>query len=344
MGNATVEHNNKNRTDREIDVDSRWEILEELRHFLEWQKLCGTDVWLVEDEDAWKPEKFKASNITEISEISGISGISGISDTASSSSHHFSQTSQDRRKQKSSSNQHEQSRYLPPQVIKEKSIEETAKVHTKPDEDLSGKWGLMLEKRPPKIDPTILDEQNGIKNIKNHQQKYCKAKNPCVLGGGRPRNPVLILEGHPEGLSTKGRETLSIIRSKVLNLQQNQIYWLPYPMNVGNNVGNIEKTKDKGCGLCANLFSATLECISPKVVLVMGTDLKHRVPMSPAENSSDLELVLGSEIQLITSKGSIPGIWTFHPNDLADAPFDIKQASMRHLSLFSRLMRQKNIS
>ena len=150
------------------------------------------------------------------------------------------------------------------------------------------------------------------------------------MGGGRPRNPVLILEGHEKGLSNQGKETLSIIRSKVLKLGQNQIYWLPYPINAG-------------CGLCGNLFSATLECLNPKVVLIMGVELQHRIPMLVSEKSRTQQLELGAEIQLVTNKWTIPGVWTFHPNDLANAPQEIKQASMRHFTHFARLMRQKGI-
>jgi hypothetical protein len=279
-------------------VDNRWDCLEDVRHFLEWQKMCGTDVWMVENDQAWNPARF------------------------------VSQLPKAQFKKPESSTPQKQAKEMEP--LRRKVVEETARIEEKPVESLGGGWGKVIKDRTPKIDFTILDEQSGIKRIQAHQRKYCEEQKPCALGGGRPKNPVLILEGHPDGLSDQGKKVLSIIRADVLKLAQNQIYWLPYPMKVG-------------CGLCSNLFAAALECISPKVVLVMGEGLRHRLPMSASERSLSPNIEIGAEIQLVTNKWTIPGIWTQHPNDLAIASIEKKQEGMKHFSQFARLMRQKGV-
>lgn len=273
-------------------MDNRWDCLEDVRQFLEWQKLCGTDVWMVENDQAWNPKKF----VSKLPKAQ------------------FNKISERAVPQK-------QAHTIEP--LRRKVVKETARFEEKPTEALSGKWGKVIKKRAPKIDFTILNEQTGIKRIQAHQRTYCEERKPCSLGGGRPKNPVLILEGHPDGLSDQGKKVLSIIREEVLKLGQNQIYWLPYPMK-------------PGCGLCSNLFAATLECISPKVVLVMGEGLKHRIPMSASERSVSPNIELGGEIQLVTNKWTIPGIWTYHPNDLANAPVEQKKEGMKHFELFVR--------
>jgi hypothetical protein len=276
-----------------MTLTEREELLIGLRSFLEWQKECGTSVWPVDDWSRWE----------------------GL----------LANVKRQRSNKKTSLTNEKSSR----QSLKQtKEIQKPKPSKLKPTENLGGQWGKLLDATPPSVDLTSLsNDENGLKKIKLHQKKHCSVEKPCSLGAGAPQNPVLLLEGHPQGLTEPAREMLGKIIEKVLCVSRSKLYWLPYPMK-------------EGCGLCSNLFLATSECISPKVVLLMGRHLEGKVRMSSYKKGA---VQLGNRINLRTSKGDVPGVWTHHPTDLLENQND-KVECFGHLRDFVELMRRSGIT
>ena len=117
----------------------------------------------------------------------------------------------------------------------------------------------------------------------------------------------------------------------VLQIPRSKMYWLPYPIS-SSNVPN------ERCALCPHLFKASLECLSPKLVLVMGHSLSGRVSLRGKNGAPQL----GQEVEFQTNKWTIPGVWTHHPTDMVTST-QLKKECMQHLEVFKRLMRRSRI-
>jgi len=275
-----------------MTLTEREELLVEIRSFLEWQKECGASVWPVDDWSCWK-------------------GLSA-------------NVNRQRSKKKPSVTNDKPSLKSPKQT---KEIKKPKSSELKSTENLGGQWGKLLDATPPSIDLTSLsNDEDGLNKIKLHQKMHCTSGNPCSLGAGAPQNPILLLEGHPKGLTEPARKMLGKIIERVLCVPRSKLYWLPCPIQ-------------EGCGLCSNLFLATSECISPKLVLLMGKHLEGKVRMSPYKKEA---VQLGNRINLRTSKGDVPGVWTHHPTDLLENQKD-KIECFAHLTDFVELMRRSRI-
>ena len=169
-------------------MDERKELLADVRAFLEWQRDCGTDVWKVEDFKCWDILPPRPSPTPEV------------------------RATIQKAKQSVSSRKKEQ----PQPVSKEK-----------PTTPLQGKWGKVLDQAPQRFDLTSLNDQvEGLKKIKAHQKQHCAKTPPCPIGAGRARNPVLILEGHPKGLTQDAKVMLGKMVDKVLQIERSQMFWL----------------------------------------------------------------------------------------------------------------------
>ena len=273
-------------------MDERKELLADVRAFLEWQRDCGTEVWKVEDFSCWKVRPTSRPQTSESS-----AQMYALPSPTPNAKQNLSQR--------------------PAEEPKPVSIE-------KPTTPLQGKWGKVLDQVPQRFDLTSLsDDVEGLKKIKLHQNQHCNKTPSCSIGAGRAKNPVLILEGHPKGLTQDAKVMLGKMVDKVLKIERSQMFWLPYPM------GSI-------CGSCSNLFVPTLECISPKVVLLMGAQLEGKVTLSPYRKD---EVRFGNRVRLNLNKGSIPGVWTHHPTDLMNNP-NYKQERFSHLRLFVDIIRR----
>ena len=146
-------------------MDNRWDCLEDVRQFLEWQKLCGTDVWMVENDQAWNPKKF----VSKLPKAQ------------------FNKISERAVPQK-------QAHTIEP--LRRKVVEETARFEEKPTEALSGKWGKVIKERAPKIDFTILNEQTGIKMMPDGIKvlKHPKMGNELLLEGRQSHDNLVNLK------------------------------------------------------------------------------------------------------------------------------------------------------
>ena len=270
--------------------DPQMELLEDIRQWLEWQQFCGTDVWPVDEIDIWNRKVLK------------------------------DRSRQRRRPQRSPPQRNPSSTgFLKPA---EKELTANA-VPRKEPSSLAGGWGQLLESRTPTIDFGQLNEVNGLNIIKEHQDAYCPSKPKCVIGGGRPANPILVIEGHTQGLTNQAKESLGKIMDNVLQISRTKMYWLPYLVD------------SSSCSVCRPLFKASLECLTPKLVLIMGVELQGKISLR-AKNG---EPKLGDEILFETNRWTIPGVWTHHPTDMVSSTA-LKKECMQHLDGFKRLMRK----
>ena len=88
---------------------------------------------------------------------------------------------------------------------------------------LAAAFTSFLQARPPSIDFAQLDEKTGLKTVKEHQRQHCGADKPCLIGGGRPANPVLVIEGHSRGLTQAAKESLGKIMDNVEHTEKQDV-------------------------------------------------------------------------------------------------------------------------
>jgi hypothetical protein len=197
------------------------------------------------------------------------------------------------------------------------------------EQSLDGAWGKLLDNAPKSFDlTTITNDAEGLKRIKRHQKLYCKMEKTCDLGAGKVDSPILILEGHSLGLTINARQMLGKMIDNVLKVKRSKIYWLPYPI-------------DEKCEVCKNLFFASLECISPKLVLIMGSQLKGKIALANSDEQKH-PLEIGGNIYLNSKRYKIPGVWTYHPTFLLTDE-NKKKDSLGHLNNFVGMMRRIGI-
>ena len=102
-----------------------------------------------------------------------------------------------------------------------------------------------------------------------------------------------------------------------------QMYWLPHLHG---------RTT---CTVCPTLFKASLECLSPQIVLIMGEDMRQKVSMRNASG----QVQMGIEMEIHTNKWTVPALWTHHPTDMV-GDVRLKKECMTHLKTFKRMLRK----
>ena len=303
--------------------DPRKELLDDLLQWLEWQVTCGGEVWPVEDIAIWNRRLPKSEPAVR----------RDLKNPEQRQRPAFLQ-SKEREKPNmpkaqsgflSATNQAENHK-------PEHSIQHTARKSKKPKKALGGALSSFLQARPPSIDFSQLDEKTGLKTVKEHQRQHCSADKACSIGGGRPANPVLVIEGHYLGLTQPAKESLGKIMDHVLNIPRAKMYWLPFPL--GNAAGQSQQAQSK-CHLCPHLFKASLECLSPQIVLVMGGDMRQKVSM----RSTAGQVQMGIEMEIHTNKWKVPALWTHHPTDMV-GDVNLKKECLNHLKVFKRMLRK----
>ena len=305
--------------------DPRKELLGDLLQWLEWQAACGGEVWPVEDMSIWNTRLPAMKQ-----RVQRRSATSSVPAFLQSSTQQSTRT---------------QSRSQMPTHTEQDSLKNVATQnafsnHTvgrrgKSKKVLGGAFAQFLDKRAPSIDFTKLDEHTGLKTIKEHQHQHCTASQKCAIGGGRPRNPVLVIEGHRLGLTTVAKQSLGKIMDNVLNIPRNKMYWLPYPIKDASLELSKQNEQKSGCSLCPHLFKASLECLAPQIVLIMGGEMQQKVSM----RSSTGRVNMGVEMELHTNKWTIPALWTHHPSDMAE-DVGLKKECMNHLKVFKKMLRK----
>ena len=107
------------------------------------------------------------------------------------------------------------------------------------------------------------------------------------------------------------------------------MYWLPFSMMTAST-----SVEDK-CSLCPQLFKASLECLSPQIVLIMGGDMTQKVSMRDSSGATQM----GTEMEMYTNKWTVPALWTHHPTDMV-GDVQMKKECMTHLKVFKRMLRR----
>ena len=309
--------------------DPRKELLEDLLQWLEWQASCGGEVLPVENIELWNQKLPKSLRPPSRGRRSSTNPQSGFLKSASNKIPSPLGRNRARAQSKSQVD-------FEPRLNKELNTElndglsspetvqpKTSRTSKKPKRALAAAFTSFLQARPPSIDFSQLDEKTGLKTIKEHQRQYCSADKLCSIGGGRPGNPVLVIEGHSRGLTLEAKESLGKIMDNVLNIPRNKMYWLPYLLG---------PTK---CHVCPTLFKASLECLSPQVVLIMGGDMQQKVSMRNASG----QIQMGIEMEIHTNKWTVPTLWTHHPTDMV-GDVRLKKECMTHLKTFKRMLRK----
>jgi len=317
--------------------DPRKELLDDVLQWLEWQASCGGEVWPVEDEGVWNARLPKL--VTSQSTTSA--GTHAVLPDFLQKKSVPIKTTEPKNTQMTA-----KSGFLPPTTMSapNASASDTRQqldASPKAKRILGGAFSKVLQSRAPSIDFSKLDEKSGLKTIKEHQQKHCRASKDkrCAIGGGRPANPLLVLEGHALGLTPTAKDSLGKIMDHVLKVPRTKMYWLPYPIT--------EPTKQakSDCSLCPHLFKASLECVAPQIVLLMGTELEQKVSMrakpsgDQANGSIGGAIEMGVELELHTNKWTVPALWTHHPSDMAN-DMRLKRECMDHLKVFKRMLRK----
>lgn len=294
--------------------DSREEIAADIRTWLEWQTLCGTDVWRVDDISIWDSCAHHAKK-----------------HTASGIQPHIQPSQRMVVPQKtvpdflSQSKSVPAQKTIPPAVSIDKPVEKTYSPKEKNLFELPKWWQSAYNRdKPEKFDVSQVPlGGDGVQRAFAFRDKHCLAKS-CKWGLGRADAPVVLIEGHRKHLVGAGVKMLGDMRSNVIQISKSQLYWIPMK-------------RELGCGHCDSLALAQLNAIHPKAVLVLGfepLDMLTIEDRKAAENGEEFFVQLNST--------SIPAICTYHPMALLDEPHR-KGTAQKALKRFRELLDRLDI-
>ena len=173
--------------------DPRKELLEDLLQWLDWQASCGGEVWPVDNIAVWNQRlsqspksRGQTRRVTVRSEEPlGLQSAQKKGSIPESKDGFLSRSISQTNRQSQPN-------------IEEEIKSNTTRPSKKPKRELTAAFTSFLQARAPSIDFAKLDEQTGLKTIKEHQRRYCSSDTLCAIGAGRPANPVLVIEGHSQ--------------------------------------------------------------------------------------------------------------------------------------------------
>lgn len=238
-------------------MDSREELAADIRAWLEWQKCCGTEEWIVEDISVWNAcAEQRASPIPSKKKMQEQS--SPISPVQKSIS-------------------------VPPSVKPEKKPVQKRK---KEQTALPSWWQSIYENRKKRETfdfSRIPTGGDGLQRVFAFRDKNCETK-MCKWGMGRFDAEVVVIEGYRKHLDKAGFKMLGDMRENMLRLSKNNLYWIPLK-------------RDLGCGHCDAMSLGQLNAIQPKAILVLGfepLDILHVRDRRAAEEGVEFQVELNS--------------------------------------------------
>jgi hypothetical protein len=269
-----------------VENDDIYDLISDLRHWLEWQQDCGAQDWTVEDWSEW----------TKVIKR---------------------QAAPQRTPKRASKPVQSQGRG-------KKDVAQAPPKNTQPPRELSNEWSSILNNARPTLDVERLAKgTDGFNSVRQYRNQNCNASTKCQLGLGNIQAPVLIIEGHSQPMTKAGFEMLAKMREHVLNLKKEQIFFLSHP------------TRFQGCA-CKSIFNGQLNVLSPKFILIMGSEcVDDLFPVSKRP-------IMGNEGVLTIRGEEIPTLWTHHPNHLIQNGHE-KRTVMRHLQNVRRTLLRRNI-
>lgn len=175
-----------------MENDDIYELISDLRHWLEWQHDCGAQDWTVENWSEWTKVLKRQAAPQRIPERSV--------------------------------------KPVQRQVHDKREVSIAPPKNIQPPAELSNEWSSILNNARPTLDVERLAKGTvGFNTIRQFREQNCKASEKCQMGLGNIQAPVLIIEGHSQPMSKEGFEMLSKMREHVLNLKKEQIFFLSHP-------------------------------------------------------------------------------------------------------------------
>ncbi len=286
--------------------DSREALAADIRTWLEWQKSCGTQDWMVSDIQVWEELKNISSVATQVSARQRPQAIdSNITKEKA------------RKKEKEADKDTRQS-----------PASQKLQREPKPDlqHNLKPWWKSIIDRRNDRPQFNLNQIPHGADGLQQafaFREANCQTKQ-CMWGVGRPDAPVVLIEGHAKPLAGAGLKMLGDMRAKVLQLPKEKLYWIPMKRGFG-------------CYHCDTMALAQLYAIQPKAVLVFGMD-----PLDILRVDDREAALRGEDIQIETNGRHIPAICTIHPMQLVEEPRK-KAIALRALRNFRFLLNKLNI-
>lgn len=183
-------------SDGYMNEDLRTELLGELRAILEWEQLCGAEVWPSDQFSRWPTRLSESKNQQPREPKRRVNDVS----------------------QQPIANQRRGN--IAPDVS-------APMVPLDSSPSNQSAWGKVLEHRPVTLQlESLATGAAGIRQLRAHQQQHCLYRGACRLGGGAIDAPVLLIEGHPRGLEGDALVMLGKMRDAVLKLPKEQLYWM----------------------------------------------------------------------------------------------------------------------
>jgi len=199
-------------------------------------------------------------------------------------------------------------------------------VHSNKNNTLAPWWEDILSNRDktPRFDLERVERGTvGIQQAFSFWKKNA-VQPSCSWGRGRSDASVVLVEGYSAPLGGEGLKMLGRMRTNVLGLPKEKLYWIPLSSNCS-------------CGLCNDMALAQLYAIQPKAILVMGDR-----PLDVLRISNREKALRGEEVPIPVGALSAPAICTFHPMYLIENNKEKKNA-LRALYAFKRILNRLGI-
>ena len=305
-----------------LSEKSQREWLEHIAGWLEYQKVCGAAEWRVDDMSTYA----SALNNRNIEQLRK-------NRTSEPSKQIKRKTVQSLlKKEKKDPSTTDSLEINSPLQLQKK--EHQNRVSPKEREDLQaqklrGKWSAVshrihkgVEKRDSFSYLQVSSGPEGMQQIRaHHSAKGCPN---CLLGRGALNASVVLIEWHSEAMNVDAFGMLKNMRERVLNLDKEQLFWLPFP-------------RGEDCGSCTQLFRAQLGVLAPKAVLLMGS-----MPISHLDFVSNVPEI-GEQVFLNHKGKEIPLVRTENPMTILNIEDgaqrnEMKLTVLRHLRRFHSIL------
>ena len=285
-------------------TNDRAELAADIRAWLEWQKECGAEVWKVDNWNVWKQlDRVRSHEQSPRRSVA-------------------------QQPKKTVSRPQPQPKNIPPppKTLKKSAPEVPEPSNPAAQYSLTPWWEAIINRKnkEPRLDISKLPPgETGVHRAFAFRDTHCSSK-VCKWGQGGVKAPVILIEGHKEHLNEAALKMLGDMRSRVLQLSKEKIYWLPLKREIG-------------CGLCDKMALAQLNTIQPKAVLIMGRQGIDLLDIADRHNAFK-----GEEVRVELSYSSVPAICMAHPMDLLVQP-NKKKAALKALQNFRFLLQKLRI-
>jgi hypothetical protein len=304
---------------------SQEEWLDHVASWLELQRLCGAEAWLMKDSSVWSSRLPQPQSSSPVASSSVVQRGERSSFPPTSSSKEvplFAKRAEEQRRAASGA--------------QEGGALGAAKKSATPlqERELGGSWGALGSRFEQGSGPnrpfSYLQISKGAEGMRETHDYF---KEHGHTGSSFGRGPldasVVLIEWHTEPMNSEAFIMLKNMRERVLNLEKNQLFWLPFP-------------RSENCNPCTQIFRAQLSCLSPKAVLLMGAmpiSYLTFVDQAPGVGERAALNQDGREIPLLRTENPMTIVRMENPEEQRHA----KRAVLRHLQAFHALLAELRI-